>query len=195
MQKEETRNITVLFLFIQCICLIFSSFYARHCFSPSARMGRICYRNSSKQNRQIADSTYEKWKWKSLSCVHALWPHGSPWNFPGQNTGVGSLSLLQGTFPTQGSNPGLSHCRQILHQLSHKISPRILEWVAYPFSSGPSWPRNWTWVSHIAGRLFIDYAKAFDSKVTTNCGKFLNRWEYQTTWPASWEICTQVKKQ
>ena len=52
-------------------------------------------------------------------------PHGlySPWNSPGQNTGVGSLSLLQGIFRTQGSNPGLPHCRQILYQLSHKGSP------------------------------------------------------------------------
>ena len=45
---------------------------------------------------------------------------------------MGSLSLLQGSFPTQRSNPGLPHCRQILYQLSHKGSPRILEWVAYP---------------------------------------------------------------
>ena len=43
----------------------------------------------------------------------------SSWNFPGQNTGVGSLSLLQGSFPTQGFNLGLLHCRQILYQLSH----------------------------------------------------------------------------
>ena len=47
----------------------------------------------------------------------------SPWNFPGQNTGVGSLSLLQGVVPTQGSNTGLLHCRQILYQLSHQGSP------------------------------------------------------------------------
>ena len=46
----------------------------------------------------------------------------------------GSLSLLQGILPTQGSNPGLLHCGRILHQLSHKGSPRILEWVVYPFS-------------------------------------------------------------
>ena len=59
----------------------------------------------------------------------------SPWNSPGQNTGVGSHSLLQGIFPTQGLNPGPPHCRQILYQLSHKGSPRILEWVARPFSS------------------------------------------------------------
>ena len=48
---------------------------------------------------------------------------------------MGSLSLLQGIFPTQGLNPGLLHCRQILYQVSCKGSPRILEWIAYPFSS------------------------------------------------------------
>ena len=42
----------------------------------------------------------------------------SPWNSPGQNTGVGGLSILQGIFPTQGSNPGLPHSRRILDQLS-----------------------------------------------------------------------------
>ena len=47
----------------------------------------------------------------------------SPWNSPGQNTGAGSLSLLQGIFPTQGSNTGLPYCKQILNQLSHKGSP------------------------------------------------------------------------
>ena len=54
-----------------------------------------------------------------------LWPHGlySPWNSPGQNTGVGSLSFLQGIFPTQGSNLGLLHCGWILYQLSHRGSP------------------------------------------------------------------------
>ena len=42
---------------------------------------------------------------------------------------------------------------------------------------------------------FIDYAKALTVWNTTNCGKFWKRWEYQTTWPAYWEICMQVKKQ
>ena len=42
---------------------------------------------------------------------------------------------------------------------------------------------------------FTDCAKAFDCVITTNCGKFWKRFEYQTTWPASWEICMQVKKQ
>ena len=50
----------------------------------------------------------------------------SPWNSPGQNTGVGSLSLLQRIFPTQGSNPGLLHCRPILYHLSHQGSPKYL---------------------------------------------------------------------
>ena len=55
----------------------------------------------------------------------SLWPQGlySPWNSPGPNTGVGSLSLLQGIFPTQGMNQGLPHCRQILYQLSHRGNP------------------------------------------------------------------------
>ena len=57
---------------------------------------------------------------------NSLWPHGlySPWNSPGQNTGVGSHSLLQGIFPTQGLNPGFPHYRQILYQLSHQGSPK-----------------------------------------------------------------------
>ena len=55
---------------------------------------------------------------------HSLQAHGLyPWNSPGQNTGVGSLSLLQGIFPSQGSNPGLLHCGRILYQLSHRGSP------------------------------------------------------------------------
>ena len=54
----------------------------------------------------------------------SLWPRGlySPWNSLGQNTGMGSLSLLQGFFPTQGSSPGLTHCRWIIYKLSHKGS-------------------------------------------------------------------------
>ena len=69
---------------------------------------------------------------------HSLRPHGlySLWNSPGQNTRVGSCSLLEGVLPTQGLDPGLPHCRQILYQLSHQGSPRILEWVAYAFSRG-----------------------------------------------------------
>ena len=98
---------------------------------------------------------------KSRSVVSdSLRPCGlySPWTSPGQNTGVGSLSLLQGIFPTQGLNPGLLHCRWILYQLSHQGSPGTLKWVAYPFSSRSSWPRNQTWVSCIADRFFTSWA-------------------------------------
>ena len=86
----------------------------------------------------------------------SLRPHGlySPWNSPGQNTGVGSLSLLQGVCPTQGSNPGLQHCRQNLYQLSHKGNPRILERAAFPFSRGSAQPRDQTQVSCIVGGFF-----------------------------------------
>ena len=102
---------------------------------------------------------------ESCSIVsNSLQPHGlyySPWNSPGQNTGVGRHSLLQGIFPTQGSYPGLPHCRWILYQLSHKGSPRKLEWVVYPFSSGSSWPRNQTGST----------ALQMDSLPTEICGK------------------------
>ena len=67
----------------------------------------------------------ETWKWNPLSHVWLFvrpWTY-SPWNSPGQNTGVGSLSLLQGIFPTQELNQGLLHCRQILYQLSYQGSP------------------------------------------------------------------------
>ena len=102
---------------------------------------------------------------------YSLQSHGlySPRNSPGQNTGVGSLSLLQGIFPTQGWNPVLPHCRQILYQLSHKGSSRILEWVNYPFSRGSSQPRNQTGVSCIAGVLFTNWA------IRLNKGSFVRK--------------------
>ena len=74
----------------------------------------------------LKNITCQKVKSESCSVVSDfLRPHGlqSPWNSPGQNTGVGSLSLLQGILPTQGSNPGLPHCRQILYQLTYGGRP------------------------------------------------------------------------
>ena len=90
----------------------------------------------------------------------SLRPHGfyGPWDSPGQNTEVGSLSLLQGIFPTQGWNPGLPHCRRLLCPLSHQESPRILQWAASPFSRGSSWPGDWIQVSYIAGGFFTSWA-------------------------------------
>ena len=76
---------------------------------------------------------------------------------PGKNPGIGCHILLQGIFPTQGLNLGLTHYRWILYHLSHQGSPRILEWVAKPFSRGISWPRKWTGVSFIAGGFFTSW--------------------------------------
>ena len=106
-----------------------------------------------------------------LSDSAIRWTIYSPRNSPGQNTGVGNLSLLQEIFPTQGLNPSLPHCRQIL---SHRGSPIILEWVVYPFSSGSSWPRNPTGVSWIVGRFFTNWAireATFfsESEILCNC--------------------------
>ena len=91
----------------------------------------------TKLGKTLIIAEAEWWVWGSLKSESerrsvmsdSLWPHGlcSPWNSLGQNTGVRSLSLLQGIFPIQGSKTGLSHCRRILYQLSHKGSPRILE--------------------------------------------------------------------
>ena len=76
----------------------------------------------------------------------------------GKNTGVVCCILLQGIFPTQGSNPGLLHYRWILYCLSNQGSPGVLEGVAYPFSRGSSQSRNWTGVSCIASGFFTSWA-------------------------------------
>ena len=110
--------------------------------------------------------------WTELYC---------PWNSPGQNTGVGSHSLLQGIFPTQGSNSGLLHCGQILYQLSHKRSPRTLEWVVHPFSRGSPRPRNWTEVSCIAGGFFTNWAIRETPVSQTQFQKSRISWEVANT--------------
>ena len=65
-----------------------------------------------------------------------------------------TLECVRGIFPTQRLNPGLLHCWQILYQLSHQGNPRILEWIAYPFSRGSCQLRNQIGVCCIAGRFF-----------------------------------------
>ena len=97
---------------------------------------------------------------------NSLRPHGllptrllCPWVFSRQEYWSGlPCPPLQGIFPTQGSNPHFPHWEQILYHLRHQGSPRILEWVACPFSSGSSWPRNRTKVSCIAGGFFTSWA-------------------------------------
>ena len=107
-------------------------------------------------------------EWAVLCCAESLsWPTlcnpmdcsppGSSvrGDSPGKNTRADCHALLQRIFPTQGSNPGLPHCRQIL---SHQGSPRILEWVAYPFSRGSSQSRNLIGISCTAGGLSTSWA-------------------------------------
>ena len=98
--------------------------------------------------------------------------------FPGKNIGEGSHAFLQGIFPTQGSNPGPPNCKWILYCLSHQGSPRILEWVAYPFSRGSSWPRKWTGASCIAGRFFTSWA----TKETLLKSYIISNSIYMTFW-------------
>ena len=88
----------------------------------------------TKQNQYVMNNAIVKVKVKLLSraqlfatpwivaCTKLL----RPWDFQGKSTGVGCHFLLQGIFPTQGSNPGLSHCRQMLYCLSHQGSPTSL---------------------------------------------------------------------
>ena len=128
-----------------------------------------------------------KWVRVAQSCPTLCDPveFSRPWNSPGQNTGVSSLSLLQGIFPTQGANPSLPYCRQILYQLSHKGSPTILEWVAYPFSGGSSRPRNWTRVSCMAGGFFTNWAVCWEDWVKQRSWQRM-RWLYSIMIPWTW---------
>ena len=94
------------------------------------------------------------------------------------DTGVASLSLLQGIFPTQGLYPDFPHCRWILYQLSHKRSPGIREWVAYPFSSKSSWPRSWTRVSCIVGRFSTYWVIRQEQYFCGKCYCYFNIFTY-----------------
>ena len=107
----------------------------------------------------------------------SLRPHElySPWKSPGQNTGVGSPSLLQGIFPTQGSNPSLLYCRQILYQLSHKGSP---SWIKVDSKSTIELPR---W--HSGKEL------AFQCRRHERLG--FDLWVGKIPWSKKWQ-CTPV---
>ena len=100
-----------------------------HWSSKSAEGTHLAPDFASAENVQSTQDT--KWSETENPSVvsDSLRPQGlySPWNSPGQNTGVDSLSFLQGIFPTQGSNPSLLHSRLILHQLTHKGSPGYKE--------------------------------------------------------------------
>ena len=106
------------------------TYYGRHCSRPAPPRSQwllpraaptgpwgpvtvqLAWQRGQSESRQVVSGS--------------LRPHGlSPWNSPGQNTGVGSLYPRQGIFPTQGSNPGLPHRRQVLYQLSHRVSNTV----------------------------------------------------------------------
>ena len=130
-----------------------------------------------------------KWSESRSVMSDSLRPHVlySPWNSPGQNTGVGSLSLLQGIFPTQGIEPrspafqadslpaeppgkpyiiayakSLQSCPTLCNPMDYRVhrilQARILQWVAFPFSRGSSQPRDLTQVSSTAGEFFTSWA-------------------------------------
>ena len=102
---------------------------------------KSCHRFMYHKNWKSTTSStkWVKWVSESHSVVSdSLWPHGlySAWNSPGQNTGVGSLSLLQGIFPTQGSNPGLPQAGRFFTSWAtgktknpRVGSPSLLQWI------------------------------------------------------------------
>ena len=109
---------------------------------------------------------------------------------------MGGLSLLQGIFPTQGSNPGLPYCRQTFYQLSHKGNPRIQEWVAYPFSSGSPQPRNLTGVSCLAGGFTSSATrKVTQSNLQIQCNFYqITNGIFHRTRMKNFTICMETQK-
>ena len=136
--------------------------------APGRRPGRLQIKV-----RRRAEGARERGSWEGMAIgfnlrisesrsvvSDSLRPHGlySPWNPPGQNTGVDSLSLLQGIFPTQGSNSGLPHCRRILYQVSHK---------GRPVAKTPKLPMQGTWVRSLVGKLRSNISKVSAGTTTT----------------------------
>ena len=126
---------------LEWVAIFFSNAWSEKWKCSHLVVSNLVVSNSSRPHRLQPTRLLRPWDFPGKSTgmgCHCLLPHGlyRPWNSPVQNTE--DLPLLQGIFPTQGSNPGLPPCRQILYQLSHKGSPRILEWVAIAFSGWKS---------------------------------------------------------
>ena len=121
---------------------------------------KLLFKQEPEYRQAACCAALRRWVKSDSLPSHGLQPARllCPWGFSRQEYRMGWHALLHGIFSTQGSNPGVLHFRQILYQLSHKGSPRILEWVAYPLSRETSQPRNPTGVSSIAGRFFISWA-------------------------------------
>ena len=103
--------------------IFFTLWKPRSCYCPRETIHEVAERGPPPFI--LGTSLRSEWSESCSGMSDCLWSHGlySPWTSSGWNTGVGSCSLLQGIFPTQGSNPGLPHCRLILYQLSHQGSP------------------------------------------------------------------------
>ena len=151
--------------------------------STTLKLGSIPGQQPAQQSQVLKGKIYSlselefplcwvKVKWKSLSHVRLF---ATPWTIQFMEFSRPDY-WSESPFPSPGdlSNPGLPHCRWILYQLSHKGSPRILEWVAYPFSRGPYRPRNQTRVSCIPGRFFTNWAINEDSNLTVTAVRRLN---------------------
>ena len=104
-----------------------------------------------------------KWKWSRSVVSDSLRPHGlyptrllCPWDFPGNSTGVECYFLLQGIFPTPGSNPGLPHCRQTLYCLSHQGSPKDESKEGYNSMSMVFWGNDfpYTAIAFVFKKIF-----------------------------------------
>ena len=106
------------------------------------------------------------------SCLTLCHPMDCPWNSLGQNTGVGSLSLLQGIFPTQDSNRSLLHCTRILYQLSlreaHQAPPSLgfstqEHWSGLPFPSPMQESEKWKWSRSVVRLLATPWTAAYQA--------------------------------
>ena len=145
--------------------------------------------------------------WKYICCccclvISHVWLFATPWTVahqappPGKSTGVGGHFLLHGIFLTQRSNLCLLHWQVDSLPLTHQGSPEIRDVepeIKLPTPTGSSKKQESSRKTSTSALLTMP--KPLTAWITTNYGKFFKRWEYHTTWPASWEICMQVKKQ
>ena len=109
---------------------------------------------------------------------------------PGKKTWLDFQALLQVIFTTEGLNPGIPHCRRILYRLSHQGNPKILKWVAYPFSRGSSQPRHQTRIPCIVGGFFTSRATREAPlallAMCPNEGREILREDFRGS---SWDVC------
>ena len=119
---------------------------------------------------------------------NSLQPHGlqaarllCPWGFSRQEYWSGLPCLPPGDHPNPGIEPGLPHCRWILYHLSYQGGPRVLEWVACPFSRGSSQSSNRARVSCIIGGFFTSWA-------TRNSQNLHKTYAFRHVVPSIWNV-------